>query len=524
MRLSVFFLLMVLAMYHQLVFSQSPGSLDLTFDQDGLAFLQPGQSNALGRDLLEQPDGKIIVGGISNQNGSTDFSLIRLNATGQPDSTFGQNGVVNVDFNALSDILEGIALDREGRIVAAGYVETGDGFAFGICRYLPDGTPDLDFGTQGKVQTKIGTTGFCKDVAVMDNNRIVVGGYALDPIQQTNVMVAVRYLENGTLDSTFNGTGVVKINTGIGAGVSNALQLQADGSIFLAGQSLNDMTFRWEMCVVKLDKNGAPDNSWDEDGVVFLQNPDHDFTIQAIAIQQDQKILIGGLLGTAPSNNRFALARFNVNGSQDADFGDHGLVINTYGMQNNQIYGVAVQPDQRILIGGGALSGNREHFALARLETDGSFDMSFGNGGKVITSPGLNDGIEAIALQSDGKLIVAGESFEGTRFDIVVARYETGLMTAVPSPVNEIIVPSVFPNPATTQITIIIPGMNHGFWQVALYDNMGREVLRLPMQPTTSGEELSFTINLPDTLPSGIYYLSARDQTTVYTASISIAK
>lgn len=318
----------------------------------------------------------------------------------------------------------------------------------------------------------------------------------------------MRFNTNGTPDSTFSDDGIVMTNMGVGAGVANAILIQPDDKILLAGQVLNGATLRWEIAIARYNPDGLPDETWDEDGVVFTGSQDADFTIKAVALQEDRKIIVGGFFGTAPSNNLFAVVRYHPGGRLDETFGDEGIILDSYGAQDNQVNEIVIQPDGQILIAGTSLQGNRDLFAIARLDTDGSFDDTFGEGGVVTPAIDQNDGINSMALQQDGKLIVAGESFNGQRFSIVAARIETGLTTSADDPFKADIKASVFPNPVSDELNITYRLSKPTSVRFVLFDQAGRIVFEEPGALKQDAGEYVKTIEVPMHVVNGIYTLT----------------
>jgi uncharacterized delta-60 repeat protein len=317
----------------------------------------------------------------------------------------------------------------------------------------------------------------------------------------------MRFNTDGTPDSTFNDDGIIMTNMGIGAGVANAILIQPDDKIVLAGQVLNGATLRWEICIARYLEDGSLDEAWDEDGIVFTGSPDADFTIKALAMQPDKTILAGGFFGTAPSNNLFAVARYHLDGRPDGTFGEEGLLLGSYGAQDNQVNEILIQPDGQIMIAGTSLQGNRDLFAIARLDPDGSFDDTFGEDGVVTPAIDQNDGINAMALQQDGKLIVAGESFNGQRFSIVVARIETGLTTSVVDPVKPDFKATVFPNPASEELHVSFKILQSCLVRIVLIDQDGRIVYEIAVSGRHESEEDTLSFELPHNIQSGMYNL-----------------
>ena len=165
--------------------AQAPGSFDPTFGTDGITITPIGTANAFGRAVVIQPDGKAVMACVANNGVDTDFVIARFTTEGHADASLDDDGIVLTDFDGRTDIAEAIALDEFNRIIVAGSVDSGDGFAFGVARYLSDGTMDTSFGEQGLITRMLGTTGFCKSVAIQKDNKIVLGGYA--PVSYTHL-------------------------------------------------------------------------------------------------------------------------------------------------------------------------------------------------------------------------------------------------------------------------------------------------------------------------------------------------
>ena len=191
--------------------SAAPGDLDPTFSGDGKLTDWAGYAHG----VAIQPDGKIVMVGLAAANDNS-FSVARYNTEGSPDVTFGVNGRVTTTFGSDDAESMAVAVQSDGKIVAAGYVcPCGDygAAAFAIARYNPDGTLDLSFDGDGKVITSIGNGDDSLATLVIDGSgRIVAAGNSYNGSQAD--FAAVRYNADGSLDSSFNGDG--KVTTAIG--------------------------------------------------------------------------------------------------------------------------------------------------------------------------------------------------------------------------------------------------------------------------------------------------------------------
>ena len=196
------------------------GTLDTSFSSNGK--LHTNISNVdSGNALALQPDGKIVVAGIS----TNDFLVVRFLPNGNLDDTFNGRGWVTTRFGAFDDAFA-IGLQGDGKIVVAGVTNQVQA-NFALARYLPNGKPDPTF-SGGTVITDLGTDALIEDLAIQPDGKIVVVG------QFGGDFVVARYLSNGILDGSFNGSGFVTTNFG-GVDRATAVALQPDGKIVAAG-------------------------------------------------------------------------------------------------------------------------------------------------------------------------------------------------------------------------------------------------------------------------------------------------
>jgi len=213
--------------------------------------------------------------------------------------------------------------------------------------------------------------------------------------------------EPGNLDPTFGVGGLVTAPVGSGS-FAEALALQPDGKIVVAGTG-------WGagITVARYTVDGWLDPTFGTNGTTTVGGDN--VQAWAVALQPDGKIIVAGRT-LAFLYTRLALTRFNPDGSLDHSFGSGGMVTTQIGQQSSA-WAVAVQPDGRIVAGGGSWDGTTEGFGLARYEADGSLDPSFGSGGTVTTlENGLGD-VGALALQPDGKIVAVGDNFSLARYE-----------------------------------------------------------------------------------------------------------
>ena len=378
------------------------------------------ESSAYGNSVAAQRDGKIIVAGYAEVGGVDQFVLVRYNSDGSLDTTLKGSGklttAVGKDCHG-----KGVALQGDGKIVVAGYsFKAGGGQCFTVLRYTADGSLDTSFADSGKVTTNVGTKyASAESVTIQSDGKIVVAGDSFNA-SGNNDFAVVRYNANGTLDMSFNETG--KATADFGAhDYGRSVAVHGDGRIVVTGYTTKSYESKKECALACFEANGSLDTTFNGTGEVTTNfGGDGNAEGRSVAVQTDGKIVVVGY-ATAGNTEEFALARYNADGTLDTSFGDSGQVMTDVGISGSNATGVALQKDGKIVVVGYAVnnSGTNYDFACVRYNTDGKVDQSFGDGGKVMTSVGQGDGkANSVAVQSDGKIIVAGSVYFG---DVTVA-------------------------------------------------------------------------------------------------------
>jgi uncharacterized delta-60 repeat protein len=397
-----------------------PGDLDPTFDGDGRVTTDFAGDFDLANAVAIQGDGKIVAAGDTFVSGSgDDFALARYNTDGSLDTTFDGDGKVTTDFAGGFDAAFGVAIQGDGKIVAAGVAVVSGTGDFALARYNTDGSLDTSFDGDGKVTTAFGSsTDEAFAVAIQGDGKIVAAGGAV-LFGGTDFALA-RYNTDGSLDTGFDGDG--KVTTDF-AGITTearAVAIQGDGKIVAAGTAFIS---GGDFALARYNTDGSLDITFDGDGKVttdFAGSTDQAF---GVAIQGDGKIVAAGCVSCSGSDD-FALARYNTDGSLDITFDGDGRVTTDFAGSTDQARAVAIQVNGKIVAAGIALVSGTFDFALARYNTDGSLDATFSADGKVTTDfAGSNDEAFAVAIQANGRIVAAGRAFTGSTFDFALARY-----------------------------------------------------------------------------------------------------
>jgi uncharacterized delta-60 repeat protein len=416
------------------------GDLDPSFGSGGMVTTAFNGGPDYAYALAIQSDDKIVVAGSAVNAAVTayDFALARYTITGTLDGSFGSGGKVTTEFNGTGDWAFALAIQSDGKIVAAGQAwnPAQTSFDFALARYNANGTLDGSFGSGGKVTTAFnGQFNAALALGIQSDGKIVVAGFAYNAAMSATDFVLARYNANGTLDGSFGTAGKVTTDfNGTGA-VANALGIQSDGKIVVAGQASNAAGTSGAFALARYNANGTLDMTFDSDGKVTTDFNGKGVGASALAIQSDGKIVAAGsAYNAAGTSLDFALARYNANGTLDGTFNGTGTVTTDFNGQNEtRDYALAIQSDGKIVAAGETRNAPAtQDFALARYTITGTLDMTFGSGGtgKVTTDfNGKADSAVALGIQSDGKLVAAGyaSNAAGNSQHFALARYENDL-------------------------------------------------------------------------------------------------
>ena len=320
----------------------SAGDLDPTFGVGGVTYVT-GQNSAVMRDMVRQPDGKIIGAGTANANNTQEFGLTRFNANGTIDTSFGVGGHVITDFG-FRDGINGVALQADGKIVAVG--QTGfssDGWA--VARYNANGSLDNTFGGGGKVVTDMQPgSDVAFDVAIQPDGKIVaVGLSGPSGSSSTTRFAVVRYNTDGSLDTTFNGTGfVLTADFGNTTAYATTVLLQPDGKIVALGHSsLSGGNFSF--AAARYNANGSLDSAFGANGIVKITGgAGISFEqIRDAVLMPDGRIVAGGVVNNASTSADIAFLRMTPSGQLDTTFATDGKLFVHMGSKKPWEHGVA---------------------------------------------------------------------------------------------------------------------------------------------------------------------------------------
>lgn len=385
---------------------------DQTFGPDG-SIEQEINLNTAANAIKVQTDDKIVIAGHTNQDGTNEIMVARYSSSGVLDGTFGTNGIATTSLGS-DDKAYTLCLQSDHKIVAAGSCfSSGQNNVF-VTRYNTDGTLDTtNFGNpNGFVILPIGECAIAYASLIQPaDQKIVVAG--ISTIQDVPTIFVARFNTDGSLDSSFgdNNSGITNIYIGLKV-TAKAIAIQSDNKLVVTGFA--DFDTGQQLTVVRLNTDGSPDSNFGTNGIVTCQVPNStQDNAYGLGLQSDQKIIVAGT-SFINSIYRISLARFNTDGSIDTSFGTSGFTTTALAKTSKAV-SLAIQSDDYIVVVG--VVNNK--CAIMRYTPAGTLDSTFGIEGSLITSIGTNSNFNAVDIQTDGKLLASGTSDDTA----LIARY-----------------------------------------------------------------------------------------------------
>jgi len=437
--------------------AQNAGSLDLSFGVEGkvITSVSPGSDKA--NSVILQPDGKIVIAGVTTSPVTgKDFVCIRYNTDGTLDTSFGTDGIVTTDMQTGSDdVAYSIALQNDGKIVLGGYSDDGSQKKAAIIRYNTDGSIDSTFGAEGKVLTSFEEEQ-ASEIKVLKihalTGNIIVGGNTMISTTKAKPVVA-RYLSSGTLDTDFNETGIrllwVNTNDNQYLMTIEDLVVQTNGKVSAVGwRDFSSMPYSNNHWACRINANGTMDTTFSTNGVntyngTFNGN-DRSFSM---LLKSDNSFVVAG--SSDISGQSYAYTLFEITPGGSIGPASTQISIPFYALDTSFPYSLKEDNNGKYLLVGSTGSATNRTFAIVRINPDYTIDNSFDSDGKVTTSFGTNALNEAFGsvIQPDNKIIAVGY----TGNDIAIARYlgienlsvnefeNKNIITVYPNPVKDVL-------------------------------------------------------------------------------------
>jgi uncharacterized delta-60 repeat protein len=405
-------------------------------------------------DLALSNDNKIISVGTTGSI-TQDICILKFNQDGTLDANFSDDGILIKDISELADTqntdwVSKVLIQNDGKIIVIGHThividDISYGYYIMLLRFNTDGSLDTSFSDDGVVTTPISNDSslIVQSAALQPDGKIIVSGFGKYTNSAANYGgLLVRYNSDGSLDHTFSSDGIL-VDFSISSGFHD-LAIHSDGDIYVVGRYGNDGTGKTNIIIIaKYTSDGTIDYNFGTDGWTTVEIGSYDYA-NSIKIYQNNKILIGGRSKTTNTNTiDFALARFDLDGNLDTSFSTNGIVTTDFYTLNTDpdvIEDILIQSDGKILVGGSvAKTGelgyeNYSDYAIARYETNGELDNTFGINGK-LSSDFHTYGNElsygkSIILSSNENIIIGGNAYDRSNnlYNLGLAKYnDTGL-------------------------------------------------------------------------------------------------
>lgn len=494
-----------------------PGALDISFGNNGIITTKIGSEFDGISSIVIQPDQKILAGGYSFNGDNFDFALARYDTNGDLDQDFGLNGIVITAFGSGDDAGLSVVLQSEGKIVVSGYTDNGINNDFASVRYNTNGSIDSTFGTDGKVVTNFYSLSILYSTVVDESDRIIaVGGTGDSSISPSfHVFAICRYSKDGSLDSTFGDEGKVLTVLGNDA-FAKAAALQQDGKIIVCGPSY--FGYNPTFSIVRYMNDGSLDDSFGDEGKVFT-SIGYSSSPSSLAIQQDNKIIVAGNSFDGFSE-KVTLVRYNSDGTLDQAFDSNGIVLTSFGSEDYSTSSVCLLTENKILVAGDVKDASmNSKMALVRYHSNGSLDSTFGTNGLVITHVNKHiDRARSMAIQADNRIVVGGFTSLNNSpppfiSAFVVARYMSDWNPGIIEPKITKIPFHIYPNPVISELHFELKNNYNGI-QLEVLDLFGRKHLEYSLIPN----QLESCMDL-STLHRGFYLLLVKEGYFIHGAS-----
>lgn len=390
------------------------GDVDSSFATNGNFIYDSGIKDFCNAVLI-QPDDKVILGGYSLYDDIindtyTEFKFIRLKGNGQLDSTFNDSGIVKLRYLNINTGAVTMALQSDGKILAAGNYVDGNSIRFSIIRLLSNGRIDSSFANNGLMIVQLGATALddrptC--MKIQNDNKILIGGYTYGIPNAGRVFGLVRLNPNGNLDTDFGINGIIKTDiSNVPNDYANSLEIQNDGKILLAGSTNN--------------------------------------------------------------NKLIAVCRYEINGNLDFTFGNSGIDTFNISSGYDVIKGLHIQSDNKIIILG--ITDNKPF--IMRLSWTGNIDTTFNNSGINVVNTSISTGFYAITKQTNNRLLALGNRTDNNQIlQFSMVAFNSNLFSGLNRNYADYFEAKIYPNPTCDYI--IVKGTNQNSI-VSIYDFTGK--------------------------------------------------
>ncbi len=512
---------------------------DNSFGTMGRAITSFGPQTATLNALAAQPDGKILacgsymtyVGGPNSVD--NQVAVIRVNADGTPDETFGTDGKVLIpvgsevenEYNSIRIVADDKILIRAnsftltitGTFPFQNYVRTYD---YALIRLNPDGLPDETFGPGGIQIYDFGLAESGWGMDIQTDNKIVLGGTSYETTSLDKFAVS-RYWPDGSKDTGFGNGGQTIVSHGINTqGKVSVVKVQPDGKIIAAGRCFTQGESGDHFALVRLNSDGSLDETFGNDGKIITQFEGGGSTLSDLQLLPDGKILaIGTCFFNGDSNQKVAVARYNADGSLDTSYGADGKMVIAVGSEEAPVdfaFSSEAFPNGALIVAGMTRYNNQSHAFMLKLNENGSPDNAFGANGVIVTNTGDEAALDLLPLPN-GEYILGGIAAVGDQNEIDFALWKWKPSTLATQPfTNDRF--SVFPNPFEDFVNVHVEMGQQQSLSINLYDLSGRKIKAFGNRAMLSGTQ-TIPLDMIE-IPNGVYMLQINSPSARQTYTI----
>ncbi|MBX7050907.1 MAG: hypothetical protein K1X54_02625 [Flavobacteriales bacterium] len=500
----------LLLIFSSIKFLAQPGTPDPTFNGNGKFSYDFGNQDNLQCVAVQPNDQKIVTAGTSLTAAFAGRLIVMRHLTdGTLDESFSNDGIIMIE-NYTESYAYACHVGTDGKITIAGAAaDPTYQFSSIVLRFHEDGTPDETFGDNGVARHELSPLDdFAYNMAVQSDGKIIIAGTATND-SYLNIPTVVRLLDNGELDPDFGNNGIAQVEVLEADNKFYDVKIDSQNRIVACGHVGLPLTstgqFNFDVMVARFLSDGSIDQSFGTDGMTIIPvSEEYVETGFGLSIGNQDQIIVAGYTTLPDFSFDALLIQLDSDGNLDSGFSGDGIQTFQFAVQD-VFYDVTLDENDNILAGGtsGGFFMDDRDFLLMRVLDDGTPDNGFAGDGSSMESVFSGfDEANAIALQEDGKMILAGKTFSGTNNDVAVIRYLNSGTIGIEKVSSNTF--NLSPNPACAGSTINLFGLSHHeVSKIMLYNSMGKIVIQ-------ESNAFNFTqFELPSNLSEGKYEFRA---------------
>lgn len=500
------------------------GKLETTFGTNGTKLISTGSGNAEILSILKD-ENKLLGVGFSRNGNFDKISIVRIDQNGNLDATFGNTGLVTIPIGSGHGRASSVIQQPDGKYLVAGWTRFSNKDQYVILRLLQNGKLDSSFGGGGLVTGVFSNSSFAEDeiaqIALLSDNKIIIAGRSYNG-QNDDGFVAC-FNPDGTINKTFGKDGFLIIEFDINPKYESvrAFSIDKSDNIYLGGDMATGFNTEDAFFILKLNKDGVKDTSFGNNGIITkVLGTNIIAGLNTMEIDEKGRILTGGgAFDTDELDNNFFITRYNPNGTPDISFGQNGQVILAKGA-NESISDLIVFPSG-LITAAGTTGGFPSSFAMVRLFENGSQDMGFGNNGW--STEKITDDFNSIKsiVYSDGFVYAGGTSRVDLEWRMAFAKYKNKIISSTEDVERNLFKSfSIYPNPVIDEINLEFDLKNESSFKIEIMDIMGQVVQDFSLNQTKFNGKNTLSLDLSSNLQEGVYLLSIKTDEGILTKKI----